>query len=197
MISFLSGTLAAKTPGTAVVDVGGVGYAVSIPVSTYERIGAVGEIVRVFTHMSVRENAVELFGFSSEQERQLFQRLIEINGVGPKLALSILSGIDPDAFRAAIVAGDANVLAKVHGVGKKTAARLIMELRGSLEDGALFAESGTLGSGPSDPKSEAIQALTGLGLNASEATNMVKAACEAVGDDAPTERIVREALRRL
>jgi len=197
MIAFLSGKLATKTPGTAVIDVGGVGYEVSIPLSTYERIGSVGENVRVFTHMSVRENAVELFGFSSEQERQLFERLIEVNGVGPKLALSILSGIDPTAFRAAIVSGDANVLAKVHGVGKKTAARLIMELRESFEDGALFAGTESGVAVPNDPKSEAVQALVGLGLNASEAANVVKVACESLGEDAPTERIVREALRRL
>ncbi len=198
MIASLTGTIAAKDPDVAVVDVSGVGYRVQIPLSTYNRLGDVGATARLFTHLSVRENAMELFGFGAAAELDLFERLIEINGVGPKLALSILSGMEPDAFRLAVMAGDVTSLSKVPGVGKKTAGRLVMEMREAFESGDLPDALGPSGTTePGDALAEAVKALVSLGLNHPEAAAAVRDAARELGEDATTEELVKDSLKRL
>ena len=195
MIAYLAGTLSSRTPGTAVVDVHGVGYAVHIPLSTYSRLPAGDEQVRLFTHLSVRENAMELFGFLSASERDLFERLIQVSGVGPKLGLSVLSAMEPDEFRLAVVAGDTRALSRVPGVGRKTAERLVIELRDSLEQ--LPADMlATEAAAPGDPQAEAVMALVSLGLKQAEAAAVVRQIAPEL-EAASTEQLVKEALRRL
>jgi holliday junction DNA helicase RuvA len=198
MIASLSGKLASKEPTAAVVDVAGVGYLVQIPLSTFTRLGNLGEEVQLYTHLSVRENAMELFGFNAVSERELFERLIEINGVGPRLALSILSGMEPDAFRLAVVGGDDKSLSKIPGVGKKTAGRLIMELRESFEAAPLSSGLEALSdAGAIDSAADAVRALVSLGLGQPEASAAVRSTATDLGEDATTDVLVREALRRL
>ena len=199
MIAYLAGTLAAKVPGIAVVDVHGVGYAVQIPLSTYSRLGPADESVKLFTHLSVRENAMGLFGFLSAAERDLFERLIQVSGVGPKLGLSVLSAMEPDDFRLAVLAGDTKALSRVPGVGRKTAERLVMELRDRFAEYETMPGAGAIpgeGAAPADAQAEAVMALASLGLKQPDAARMVREIAANV-DGATTEQLVKEALRRL
>lgn len=201
MIAHLSGTLASKAPNLAVVDVGGIGYAVQIASTTYDRLPATDRPVKLFTFLAVRENALDLYGFMSTVERDLFLRVIEVNGVGPKLALSILSAMDPAEFRLAIVSEDMRTLSRIRGVGKKTAERLVIELRESFQQmGFSMGDGGdgaTVQAVPGDPASQAVAALVGLGLRAPEVARVVKEATEKFGPDATTEQLVKEALKRM
>ena len=195
MIAYLAGTLSSRTPGTAVVDVHGVGYAVHIPLSTYSRLPAGDAQVRLFTHLSVRENAMELFGFLSASERDLFERLIQVSGVGPKLGLRVLSAMEPDEFRLAVVAGDTRALSRVPGVGRKTAERLVIELRDTLAQLPADMLPGQAAA-PGDPQAEAVMALVSLGLKQAEAAAVVRQIAPEL-EAASTEQLVKEALRRL
>lgn len=198
MIAILSGTLVAKSPGVAIVDCSGVGFEVHIPLSTFSRLGDVESTVRLYTHLSVRENAMELFGFLSTTERELFARLIGVSGIGPRLALSVLSGMDPDGFRMAIVGGDTKSLSRIPGVGKKTAERLVMELRESFSSGDIPSglEALTQTAAP-DPAMAAVQALVSLGLGHPEAVQAVRRAEQDAGKSATTDALVKAALKRL
>jgi len=197
LIGRIKGKLLGKQPPELLVDVHGVGYEMEAPMSTFYQLPATGEEVVLHTHMVVREDAQLLYAFYSTGERKLFRDLIRISGVGPKLGLTILSGISAQDFARAVQDGDAAVLTGLPGVGKKTAERLIVELRDKLstdiaplsDDSA--AASGYSGHRPS-PVSDAVSALTALGYKAQEASRMVRAV-DATGLE--TEAIIRAALQ--
>ncbi len=197
MIGRIQGKLLSKQPPQLLVDVHGVGYEMEAPMSTFYQLPLVGEEVVLHTHMVVREDAHLLYAFASISERQLFRDLIRINGVGPKLGLTILSGISASDFVRAVQEGDAAALTGLPGVGKKTAERLIVELRDKLSGSIsptgvdAAAASASAGNQP-DPVSDAVSALTALGYKAQEASRMVRAV-DAAGLE--TEAIIRAALQ--
>ncbi|MDT0635653.1 Holliday junction branch migration protein RuvA [Spectribacter hydrogenoxidans] len=196
MIGRLEGRLLEKRPPWLVLDVGGVGYEVEAPMSTFYKLPAVGESVVLRTHLVVREDAFSLFGFGAEAERSLFRDLIKVSGVGPRLALTILSGISPEDFVATIQEGDADRLTGLPGVGKKTAARLMVDMRDRL--GGVSASgltmAGPAGGGvPDDPAAEAHHALTSLGYKPAEATRLLRN-CDTAGQS--SEELIRQALKR-
>ncbi|UCB56210.1 MAG: Holliday junction branch migration protein RuvA [Thiotrichales bacterium] len=198
MIGRIQGKLLSKQPPQLLVDVHGVGYEMEAPMSTFYQLPTVGDDVVLHTHMVVREDAQLLYAFASIGERQLFRDLIRINGVGPKLGLTILSGISARDFAQAVQLGDAAALTGLPGVGKKTAERLIVELRDKLgdevaplTDDATAAASVVAGQQHS-PVSDAVSALTALGYKAQEASRMVRAV-DAAGLE--TEAIIKAALQ--
>ena len=198
MIGRIQGRLLSKQPPQLLVDVHGVGYELEAPMSTFYQLPVVGEEVVLHTHMVVREDAQLLYAFASIGERQLFRDLIRINGVGPKLGLTILSGISASDFVRAVQEGDAAALTGLPGVGKKTAERLIVELRDKLGEGIAPAGDGSAAEAPASPAnrhnpvSDAVSALTALGYKAQEASRMVRAV-DAAGLE--TEAIIRAALQ--
>ena len=198
MIGRIKGKLLSKQPPQLLVDVHGVGYELEAPMSTFYQLPVVGEEVVLHTHMVVREDAQLLYAFASIGERQLFRDLIRINGVGPKLGLTILSGISASDFVRAVQEGDAAALTGLPGVGKKTAERLIVELRDKLGEGFVPAGDGSAAAAPASPAnrpnpvSDAVSALTALGYKAQEASRMVRAV-DAAGLE--TEAIIRAALQ--
>jgi Holliday junction DNA helicase RuvA len=172
VIGRLSGALAAKAPPQVLVDVHGVGYELDVPMSTFFNLGAVGTSVVLLTHLVVREDAHVLFGFLTEEERSTFRQLIRISGVGPRTALAILSGLSVPELAQAVTRQDGARLVKVPGIGKKTAERLLLELKGKL--GAELALPA--GAAPSsDEQSDILQALQALGYSEREALAAVKA----------------------
>ena len=198
MIGRIKGKLITRQPPELLVDVNGVGYELEAPMSTFYQLPAVGEDVVLHTHMVVREDAQLLYAFASLAERKMFRDLIRINGVGPKLGLTILSGISAQDFARAVQEGDASALTSLPGVGKKTAERLIVELRDKLGDEftGISDESAAAVSGiepiAASPVSDAVSALTALGYKAQEASRMVRAV-DASGLE--TEAIIRAALQ--
>ncbi len=195
MIGRITGVLLHKQPPQLLVDVQGVGYELEAPMSTFYQLPADGERVMLHTHLVVREDAQLLYGFYSETERSLFRSLIRINGVGPKLALTILSGVSADEFSRCIMENDAKSLTALPGVGKKTAERLIVELRDKIDTGAsLPAAAAPAGvtAAPTNPVSDAVSALIALGYKAQEASRMVR---NIETDGMPTEAIIKAALQ--
>jgi Holliday junction DNA helicase RuvA len=197
MITFLHGSITEKHPTRLVLDVGGVGYEVALPLSSYDRLPAKGERCRILTYDHVREDTHQLFGFVTEEERQMFVMLMTINGIGPKLALSVLSGLSVREIRRAIVDGDVKRLSSISGIGKKTAERITLELRDKITEGeALEAVAGAEES-PEEALAlrDAIMALIALGYKQSEARKMVLDAAHGL-DPAQTgvEDIVKRAL---
>jgi holliday junction DNA helicase RuvA len=190
MIGSLRGRIASKTPPQLTVEVGGLGYEVEAPMSTFFHLPAVGEEVRLLTHLVVREDAHTLYGFASEDERRLFRSLIKVSGVGPKIALALLSGISVSAFAECVQREDVGALTRVPGVGRKTAERLIVEMRDRL---AAPAVPGAATSGAeATPEAEAYGALVALGYRPAEATRLLKA----VGPGThSTEELIRRALQ--
>jgi Holliday junction DNA helicase RuvA len=164
MIAALKGRIERKLDDAALIDVGGVVYRVNTSLVTLEEIGDAGDSVRVFTHLYVREDQLTLYGFASMEELRLFETLIGVSGVGPRLALAILSRVRPEALEAAINGENAELLATVPGVGRKTASRLILELRGKLVPAA-----GVLLGVPSQEDAEVVAALRSLGYTTAEA----------------------------
>ena len=179
LIGRIKGVLLSKQPPELMVDVHGVGYELEAPMSTFYQLPLIGEEVVLHTHMVVREDAQLLYAFASIGERQLFRDLIRINGVGPKLGLTILSGISAHDFASAVQQGDSAALTGLPGVGKKTAERLIVELRDKLGEtiapvtGGATAASAAAADRP-NPVSDAVSALTALGYKAQEASRMVR-----------------------
>ncbi|RMF67786.1 MAG: Holliday junction branch migration protein RuvA, partial [Calditrichaeota bacterium] len=175
MIARLMGVVLEKTPTRAVLDVNGVGYELSIPVSTFEKLNEIGQTATLLTHLHVREDAMQLFGFATDQEKGLFSNLVSVSGVGPKLALAILSGRNVDELKRLIVTGDVDALTRISGVGKKTAQRLVMELREKLEKETGYAAvplpAG--GEGASQKLAEAVLALVSLGYNKGTAERLL------------------------
>ena len=195
MIGQVRGRLLRKEPQQAIVDVGGVGYRVSIPLSTFYRIGDVGDEVTLLTHTHVREDALALFGFLTAPEQALFERLIEISGVGPRLALSVLSGIEAPDLVAALRASDVLRLTRIPGVGKKTAERLILELKDKVQGLATTGEPLPAGK-PAGAAEDLVSALVHLGYSRSEAERATE---RAVKEDrgGRFEDLLRRSLRIL
>ena len=194
MIGQLTGTLAAVAPERVVVDVGGVGYQVSISLATYyelEKAGAEGR-VRLFVHTHVREDQIALFGFWTEREKEIFERLIEVSGIGPRLAQVVLSGMPPEDLASALAAGDVARLTRIPGVGKKTAERMVVELRDKVA--ALATEVPAAASGASDD--ELVAALVNLGYKPAAAEKAVGETRKAA-PEAAFHELLRLALRRL
>lgn len=199
MIGRLKGTLLSKQPPTLLLDVNGVGYEVDAPMSTFYQLPELNQEVILHTHLVVREDAQQLCGFATEVERRMFRSLIRINGVGAKLALSILSGISADDFARCIQDNDTATLVRLPGVGKKTAERLVIEMRDKLKDWQLG--SGATDKTPagmidvehsSDPVEEAVSALIALGYKPPQASRMVT---QIDSRDLSSEEIIRDALK--
>lgn len=198
MIAYLEGRLVAAVPNQAVVDVQGVGYEVQIPVSSYERLPAVGGPVKLLTHLVVREDAHVLYGFLTAGERDLFRLLVNtVSGIGPRIALNVLSGMSPTAFRGAVAGGDIKGLARLNGVGKKTAERIVVELRDKIGAAGVWeASSARHGQGPEEQKAnDAVLALMALGIKGPQAQEAVRAGQAVLGIEATVEDLVRVALK--
>lgn len=193
MIGRLTGKLVLKQPPLLLLDVAGVGYEVEAPMSTFYKLPATGETITLQTHLTVREDAHLLFGFASSTEKGLFRELIKISGVGPKLALAILSGISVEDFWSTVRAGEVGRLTKVPGVGKKTAERLVVEMRdkAGAADTAAFGGSGVAVA--AGPLQEARSALAALGYKPVEIQRFTDAAYK---EGMTTEQIIQEALKR-
>ena len=191
MIVRLSGTLIDRQPPALVIDVAGVGYEVEAPLNVFDRLPADGEAVTVLTHLVVREDAHTLYGFLDGSDRRLFRELLKVSGIGPRLALAILSGVSGEDFALMVEAGDSQALTRLPGIGKKTAERLILEMRGKISD--LGGGSAALGATASSADAEAREALVTLGYSSSEALKMVKAVAD---PDLSSEALIRAALKR-
>jgi Holliday junction DNA helicase RuvA len=194
MIGFLRGIILKKQPPLLLLDVQGVGYEVEAPMTTFYALPDINNETEIFTHLVVRDDAHLLFGFATENERHLFRTLIKVNGVGAKMALTILSGIEADEFALCIQNNDADRLTRLPGVGKKTAERLIIEMRDKL-DGlptTTITRSSNSPSIKNDPVNEAVSALIGLGYKPPEASRFVMAVAN---DDMSSEELIREALK--
>ena len=179
MIGFLRGKLVVKAPPLLLLDVQGVGYEVEAPMTTFYKLPEIGEEIKLHTHLVVREDAHILFGFANETDRTLFRLLIKVNGVGPKLALTILSGLSADEFQRCIHDNDTHALVRLPGIGKKTAERLIIEMRDRLPGGGDSITSSEIAGGRvpglvGNPKQEAVSALIALGYKAQDANKMVQ-----------------------
>ncbi len=190
MIGRLRGTLIAKQPPALVVDVGGVGYELEAPMSTFFDLPETGREVNLFTHYAVKEDTAVLYGFLREAERSLFRSLQKVSGIGAKISLAVLSGVSTDEFARLIQLGDVASLTRIPGIGKKTAERMLVELRDRVSElGSAAASSAGV---PKDPVSEATVALHALGYKPAEVTRLVRDAA-APGDRA--EEIIRKALK--
>ncbi|MCW5580675.1 MAG: Holliday junction branch migration protein RuvA [Luteimonas sp.] len=191
MIGRLKGILVHKQPPWLVVDVHGVGYELEAPMSTFYDLPDVGREVALFTHYAQKEDSVSLYGFLTEPERRLFRDVQKVSGIGAKIALAVLSGASVGQFALLVQAGDVAALTRIPGIGKKTAERMVVELRDRAADLAANA-SPVVAAGAADPLSEAIVALQQLGYKPAEAQKMAKAAA---GDGDRAEIIIRKALQ--
>jgi len=199
MIAFLEGRLIESLPTHVVVEVHGVGYEVFIPLSSFDKLPAPGQPVRLLTHLAVREDAHVLYGFATAGERDLFRLLINtVSGVGPKLALNILSGMSPVVFRGAVAGGDVKALSRISGVGRKTAERLVVELKDKVGVASAWeAGSEQRALSPADQRvNDAVLALIALDFKQAEAHEAVRAVQAMLGEAATVEDLVRAALKR-
>ena len=199
MITFLHGKLLEALPTQVIVDVHGVGYEVLIPLSSFDKLPQPGQDIKILTHLAVREDAHVLYGFMSIAERELFRLLINtVSGIGPKIALNVLSGISVTAFRGAVANADIKSLSQISGVGKKTAERIVVELKDKIgAAGAWEASSAQRTLSPEDQKTnDAVLALLALGFKQVEAHDSVRKAQHALGPAATIEDLVRACLRK-
>jgi Holliday junction DNA helicase RuvA len=199
MITFLHGKLTDALPTQVVVDVNGVGYELLIPLSSFDKLPALGGDVKILTHLVVREDAHILYGFMTAAERELFRLLINsVSGIGPKTALNILSGVSGTAFRGAVANGDVKSLSQISGVGKKTAERIVVELRDKIgQVGALEAASAKHALTADDQKTnDATLALMALGFKQPDAHDSVRAAQAMLGAKASVEELIRACLKK-
>ena len=199
MIAFVHGTLVEAWPTQVLVDVHGVGYEVFVPLSTYEKLPPVGQPVRLLTEFVVREDAHKLYGFLTAAERDTFRLLIHtVSGIGPKIALNVLSGLSVTAFRTAVAQGDVRALARISGVGRKTAERIVVELKDKLGGTVVpLPAAGTAAPPGTDAKwQDAVLALMALGYKGPEAQQRVREVGAALGPQATVEDLVRAALKR-
>jgi len=213
VITQLTGTLVDKGLDVVVVDVGGVGYLVHISFTTLQALPPAGQAVKLLTYLQVREDAFTLYGFATADERRAFELCVSVSGIGPKLALAALSGLGPAALGDAISAGDVNRLVRVPGIGKKTAERLVMELRDKFKPsdaqkrpgtGAAAGRRGASAGGPggaaSGPFADVVGALCNLGYKSADAERAVDTVVQAIDADGPPppiEEVLRRALRAL
>jgi Holliday junction DNA helicase RuvA len=190
VIGSLTGTLEQKAPPRLLLDVGGVGYDIEAPMSTFYALPAVGQRVRLLIHQVVREDALLLFGFGSEAERRLFRNLLKVSGIGPRIALAILSGVSIETFSQLVWGQDAAALTRIPGVGRKTADRLLVEMRDRLDQPDSPAAALSL---PADGiEAEALNALLALGYKPAEAARLIKSAADGTQS---TEELIRRALQ--
>lgn len=197
MIRHLRGLLLRRSPTEVVVDVGGVGYGLAISLATYDRLPEEGEQAGLFTYTHVREDRLQLFGFAEEEEREMFKLLIGVSGIGPTSALTVLSGIPLNALRAAIAAERVSDLTQVRGIGKKTAERVVVELKDkirSIASTGAGAQPGE-GKGAATAVQEATLALIALGYKAPVASKAVESAQKKIGGDATVQELIRHAIR--
>ena len=196
MIGFLKGRLAVKQPPSLMVDVNGVGYEMEAPMSTFYGLPAAGELVALFTHLVVRDDAHILYAFGTDGERRLFRALLKVSGVGPKMALGILSGASVDDFLRTVEAEDIAMLTRIPGIGRKTAERVIIEMRDSVKKLSMpagGAGSAAMGAGmAATAQSEAFSALIALGYKPPEVVRLLKSVDE---PDLATTEIIRRALK--
>ena len=204
MIGRLSGLIVTSRPDEVVIDVGGVGYRVLIPLSTFYRLADAAGTVSLHVHTHVREEAIQLFGFWTDEERTAFQRLITVSGIGPKIALAVLSGIGVADMERAVREGDRGVLERIPGIGRKTAERVLLELRDRLtapRGRGTKRQSATaptaFGGATPGPDADAVSALVHLGYSDNAAFDAIVAARRELGSDAPIEALLRSALRAL
>jgi Holliday junction DNA helicase RuvA len=193
MIASLRGTLAAKSPTEAVVDVHGVGYALSIPLSTYERLGPLSSEVFLYTHQHVREDTLQLFGFATEEERAMFRLLLSVTGIGPKMAQGILSGIPVPELRTHLAGGNLPALTAIPGIGRKLAERLVLELREKI--GKTPAAPGSPTDEHAHIHTEALMALVSLGYARPAAERALRTAQQELGNTPTLETLLKHALR--
>jgi Holliday junction DNA helicase RuvA len=186
MIAFLEGAVVEKGASRLVLDVGGVGYELIVPGSVLPALPAVGRRVRIATRLVMRDDSISLYGFASADQRELFDLLTGVSGVGPKVALAFLSALDPDAIRRAVVAGDAAMLTVVPGVGKKVAQRVVLDLRDRLGGEAEITVDG--------PLADVRDALVSLGLTPVEASEAMR---DLDADGKPSDELLREALQKV
>ncbi|PYJ52613.1 MAG: Holliday junction branch migration protein RuvA [Verrucomicrobia bacterium] len=199
MITFLDGKLVSALPTQAIVDVGGVGYEVFIPLASYDKLPAVGQPVRILTHLHVREDAHVLYGFMTPAERDLFRLLVNnVSGIGPKLALAVLSGMSVKNFKAAVVNSDITSLSKISGLGKKTAERIVLELKDKLGVAAAWEAASTMHAPTPEQEqaNEAVLALIALGYKQIDAHKAVRELQEK-GEANAAEDLVKLALKRM
>ena len=192
MIGSVRGRITSKTPPQFTVEVGGLGYELEAPMSTFFLLPSVGEEVRLLTHLIVREDAHILYAFATDAERRLFRSLIKVSGVGPKIALALLSGISVEAFAACVQNQDIAALTRVPGIGRKTAERLVVEMRDRLGPPSESAGMASPGGSGLNPEAEAFGALVALGYRPAEATRLLKAAGPGTHS---TEELIRRALQ--
>src|SRR2546426_309231 len=199
MITFLDGKLISSLPTQAIVDVSGVGYEVFIPLSSYDKLPASGQSVRILTHLHVREDAHVLYGFMSAAERDLFRLLVNhVSGIGPKLALAVLSGMSVSNFKSAVVNSDVTALAKISGLGKKTAERIVLELKDKLGVAAAW-EAASAAHAPTpeeEEANEAVLALIALGYKQIDAHKSVRE-MQQKGEAKSAQELVKLALKRM
>jgi Holliday junction DNA helicase RuvA len=192
MIGSVRGRITSKTPPQLTVEVGGLGYELEAPMSTFFLLPSVGEEVRLLTHLVVREDAHILYAFATHDERRLFRSLIKVSGVGPKIALALLSGINVEAFALCVQNQDIAALTRVPGIGRKTAERLVVEMRDRLGPTSESAAAATAAGPGLNPEAEAFGALVALGYRPAEATRLLKAAGPGTHS---TEELIRRALQ--
>jgi len=199
MIAFVRGKLVEVLPTQAIIEVNGLGYELLIPLSSFDKLPPLGQEVKLLTHLVVREDAHTLYGFASAPERDLFRMLINtVSGIGPKIALNVLSGISVTAFRGAVATGDVKALAQISGIGRKTAERIVVELKDKVgAAGAWEAASAQRALSPSDQKvSDAVLALIALGFKQPEAHESAHKAQTSLGLEATVEELVRACLKK-
>jgi Holliday junction DNA helicase RuvA len=192
VIGFIRGTLVIKAPPHVTVDVGGVGYDIEAPMSTFYTLPQVGGEVRLLTHLVVREDAHILYGFGTQEERALFRNLLKVSQIGPKIALAILSGVSVEGFATLVKLQDAAALTRIPGVGRKTAERVLMEMKDRLDALDAAAAAGVPVATPSSTEGEAWTALVALGYKPAEVTAMLK---PFAGEGGSTEDLIRRALQ--
>lgn len=200
MISYIRGELIAADSDVIIVEAGGIGYNINVPLSILDELPPVGQEVRIHTHFQVREDAMQLFGFSTRDELQLFRLLIGVNGIGPKAGLAILSTLGPDDLRFAVLSGDAKAISRAPGVGGKTAQKVILELKDKLDLEEAFEQKSVnvaarTSKKANDALGEASQALVALGYSASDAMKAVRSVDGAA--DMDTEMLLKQALKKI
>ena len=197
MITFLTGILCEKELSAATIDVNGVGYRVFIPLSSYEKLREVNNLCKLLIYHHISDSDQKLFGFVSNEEREMFSKLLSVNGVGPKLAICVLSGLPLEILRNAILSSDISVISSISGVGKKTAERIILDMKGTLNQFSINESSNKSDASLADLKlRDATLALIALGHNNDAAAKMVKSVASSITSDMSVEEIIRQSLKK-
>jgi Holliday junction DNA helicase RuvA len=197
MFAYISGKLTQKEPTAVVIDANGVGYLINIPLSTYSALPAPGQPAKLLIYFHVREDIQALYGFATREEKELFLLLINITGIGPKMAITILSGANPDQFRKRILEGDVKALTLIPGIGLKTAKRIIVELGEKLGRTDLLVTEDSMPMTNEAQSNEALKALMSLGYRRSEALAALRKAVQELGDSASVEKYIKAALNKM